>query len=86
MLVYSWGNMGLVSDARCECGNDSKSVEHLLFHCGKYNMEKLCLKEAVRLKNSDWPCDTIVFLSSAKIYNTLANFARRVLRAKKGLS
>jgi len=36
--------------------------------------------------NNDWPCDTIVLLSSVKIYNTLANFARRVLRAKKGLS
>jgi len=75
----------LVSEARCECGNKTETVDHVHFHCETFKTERSSLKETLRTSTDDWPCDTSIFLKTAKHYNALANFAKRVLRTKKGL-
>lgn len=76
----------LTSEDRCKCQKDSETVEHVLFYCENFSTERYNLRNAITSSTNDWPCATSVFLETAKNYNALAKYAKKMLRAKKGLS
>lgn len=49
-LGESLARKGYIDSARCECGNENESIEHVLWQCSRYDEERIKMDEELRIR------------------------------------
>lgn len=73
-------SFNLTDSDMCECSREPETVEHILFVCHRFELDRARLEMVTFRAGHHWPCEPSIFVSAKVLFEAFDCFTNSVLK------